>query len=93
MGCLGRAELELDPMSQASLRANERTSSLRPCPSRRPHTASEALLTSLSAYFFQRISYNTRYFSGNYGVVIAVLGVYALCVPPPSPVLRPHASA
>ena len=26
----------------------------------------------------QRISYNTRYFSGNYGVVIAILAVYAL---------------
>ncbi|KAI0743478.1 prenylated rab acceptor PRA1 [Daedaleopsis nitida] len=25
-----------------------------------------------------RISYNTRYFSGNYGLVIALLGVYAL---------------
>ncbi|KAG8744479.1 hypothetical protein FRC10_010044 [Ceratobasidium sp. 414] len=25
-----------------------------------------------------RISYNTRYFSGNYGVVIAILAVYAL---------------
>lgn len=25
-----------------------------------------------------RVSYNTRYFSGNYGVVIAVLAVYAL---------------
>jgi hypothetical protein len=28
----------------------------------------------------QRISYNTRYFSGNYGVVIAILAVYALSV-------------
>lgn len=26
----------------------------------------------------QRISYNTRYFSGNYAVIIAALGVYAL---------------
>lgn len=25
-----------------------------------------------------RISYNTRYFSGNYGVVAAILAVYAL---------------
>lgn len=33
-------------------------------------------------FFFarQRISYNTRYFSGNYGVVIAILAVYALYV-------------
>ncbi|TFK44384.1 prenylated rab acceptor PRA1 [Crucibulum laeve] len=27
---------------------------------------------------FSRISYNTRYFSGNYGLVVAALGVYAL---------------
>ncbi|KAF8919852.1 prenylated rab acceptor PRA1 [Mucidula mucida] len=26
----------------------------------------------------QRISYNTRYFSGNYGLIIAILAVYAL---------------
>lgn len=26
----------------------------------------------------QRLSYNTRYFSGNYGIVIALLAVYAL---------------
>ncbi|KAG9095203.1 hypothetical protein FRC07_011128 [Ceratobasidium sp. 392] len=25
-----------------------------------------------------RISYNTRYFSGNYGVIIAILAVYAV---------------
>jgi len=29
-----------------------------------------------------RISYNTRYFSGNYGVVIAILAVYALLTNP-----------
>jgi len=29
-----------------------------------------------------RISYNTRYFSGNYGLVIAVLAVYALITNP-----------
>ncbi|KAL7410541.1 prenylated rab acceptor PRA1 [Mrakia frigida] len=29
-----------------------------------------------------RISYNTRYFSGNYGIVIAVLAVYALLTNP-----------
>ncbi|KAI0315955.1 prenylated rab acceptor PRA1 [Amylostereum chailletii] len=26
----------------------------------------------------QRISYNTRYFSGNYGLIVAVLGIYAM---------------
>ncbi|EIM81141.1 prenylated rab acceptor PRA1 [Stereum hirsutum FP-91666 SS1] len=30
----------------------------------------------------QRISYNTRYFSGNYGVVAAILAVYALITNP-----------
>ncbi|KAI0812510.1 prenylated rab acceptor PRA1 [Irpex lacteus] len=29
-----------------------------------------------------RISYNTRYFSGNYGVIVAGLGVYALLTNP-----------
>ncbi|KAL5528548.1 YIP3 [Sanghuangporus sanghuang] len=30
----------------------------------------------------QRISYNTRYFSGNYGIIVAVLAVYALITNP-----------
>ncbi|KAH8814749.1 ER to Golgi transport-related protein [Flagelloscypha sp. PMI_526] len=30
----------------------------------------------------QRISYNTRYFSGNYGLVVAILAVYALVTNP-----------
>jgi hypothetical protein len=30
----------------------------------------------------QRISYNTRYFSGNYGLIVAVLAVYAIIVNP-----------
>ncbi|KAI0063621.1 prenylated rab acceptor PRA1 [Artomyces pyxidatus] len=30
----------------------------------------------------QRISYNTRYFSGNYGLIVAVLAVYALITNP-----------
>jgi len=30
----------------------------------------------------QRISYNTRYFSGNYGVIVAILSVYALLTNP-----------
>ncbi|KII92742.1 hypothetical protein PLICRDRAFT_37541 [Plicaturopsis crispa FD-325 SS-3] len=29
-----------------------------------------------------RISYNTRYFSGNYGVIVAILSVYALITNP-----------
>ncbi|EJD02849.1 ER to Golgi transport-related protein [Fomitiporia mediterranea MF3/22] len=29
-----------------------------------------------------RISYNTRYFSGNYGVIVAILAVYALITNP-----------
>ncbi|KAI0093239.1 prenylated rab acceptor PRA1 [Irpex rosettiformis] len=29
-----------------------------------------------------RVSYNTRYFSGNYGVIVAALGVYALLTNP-----------
>ncbi|KIP04198.1 hypothetical protein PHLGIDRAFT_93769 [Phlebiopsis gigantea 11061_1 CR5-6] len=29
-----------------------------------------------------RISYNTRYFSGNYGLIVAALGVYALLTNP-----------
>ncbi|KAL5485318.1 YIP3 [Sanghuangporus weigelae] len=30
----------------------------------------------------QRVSYNTRYFSGNYGIIVAVLAVYALITNP-----------
>jgi len=30
----------------------------------------------------QRISYNTRYFSGNYGVIVAILAVYAFLTNP-----------
>ncbi|THH32309.1 hypothetical protein EUX98_g1919 [Antrodiella citrinella] len=29
-----------------------------------------------------RISYNTRYFSGNYGLIVAMLGVYAMLTNP-----------
>ncbi|CAL1707353.1 unnamed protein product [Somion occarium] len=30
----------------------------------------------------QRISYNTRYFSGNYGIIVAILAVYAFLTNP-----------
>ncbi|KAA1093599.1 hypothetical protein PGTUg99_003638 [Puccinia graminis f. sp. tritici] len=47
-----------------------------------PNRRGSTLNSSMIGFYLQRITYNTRHFSGNYALIVAALAVYSLLTNP-----------